>query len=103
MEIINCNAFNRVVVQVQKGDTLQSLANRYSADVYNIVRNNSNIELYEGEIIKIIRDSKRTHVVKPMQTLEDVAGIYSTTTDRLIDINKLQSKRLFVGQILQVY
>ena len=102
MEIVNCNSFNMVLVQVQKGDTLQSIAQNYNANVDSILRNNHNIDLYEGEVVKIVRNHKKTHVVKPMETLNLIANRYSTTTEQLVKINNLKSTRLFVGQIIQV-
>ena len=101
MEIINCNTFNKVLVQVKKGDTIQRIAQAYNVNTDSIIRNNPNIELYEGEIVKIIRHNN-THIVKPMQTLDLIAKLHGVTTDKLVKINNLKSTRLFVGQILNL-
>ena len=102
MEIINCNTFNKVLVQVKRGDSVQSIANEYNVTTNNIIRNNPNIELYEGEVVKIVRNTKKTHIVKPMQTLDLIAKECGTTVEKLISINNLKSTRLFVGQILNL-
>ena len=102
MEIINCNTFNNILVQVHKGDTMQSIAQTYNTNICNILRNNQSIDLYEGEVIKIIRNHKKTHIVKPMETLNSIANRYNTTSDKLVKINNLQSTRLFIGQMLQI-
>ena len=102
MEIINCNTFNNVLVQVQKGDTIQSIAQNYNTDINSILRNNPSIDLYEGEVVKIVRNTKKIHVVKPIETLNSIAMKYNTTTDKLIKINNLKSTRLFVGQMIEL-
>ena len=102
MEIINCNTFNKVLVRVQKGDTLHSIAQTYNTSTHNILRNNSSIDLYEGEVVKIVRNTPKTHIVKPMETLNSIAEKYETTADILIKINNLKSTRLFVGQMIEV-
>ena len=102
MKIINCNTFNNVLVQVQKGDTIQGIAQTYNTNTHNILRNNPSIDLYEGEVVKIVRNTKNMHVVKPMETLNLIANRYNTTSDKLVKINNLQSTRLFIGQMLQI-
>ena len=102
MEIINCNTFDKILVRVQRGDTMQSIAQTYNTNVCNILRNNPNIDLYEGEMVKIVRNNKNTHIVKPMETLELIANQYDITVDKLVKINNLKSNRLFIGQMLQI-
>lgn len=102
MKIINCNTFDRVLVLVKKGDTLQEIAQCYNTHTHNIIRNNPNIELYEGEMVIIVRNNKKTHIVKPMQSLKSIALQHQTTVDNLIKINNLKSTRLFVGQMLML-
>lgn len=102
MEIINCNTFSKVLVQVKRGDSIQSIANEYNVNTNNIIRNNPNIELYEGEVVKIVRNNQNTHIVKPMQTLDLIAKEYDTTIEKLTSINNLKSTRLFVGQMLNL-
>lgn len=102
MKIINCNTFNNVLVQVHKGDTIEGIAQTYNTNTHNILRNNPSIDLYEGEVVKIVRNTKNMHVVKPMESLNSIAVKYNTTTDKLIKINNLKSTRLFVGQMIEV-
>ena len=102
MEIINCNTYNKILVQVKRDDTLQSIAQNYNVKLDNIIRNNPSIELYEGEVVKIVRTAFKTHIVKPMQTLDLIAKEYGTTAENLVKINNLKSARLFVGQMLRL-
>ena len=100
MELINCNTGEIIYIQIKKNDNLPSLAQKYNVDMRNIIRNNPNIDLYEGEIVKINRNSIIYHIVKPMETLPIIASKYNTSIEKLISVNNLVSKRLFVGQNL---
>ena len=102
MEIIDCNQTSNVLYQVKQGDSLGTIANNFDVKVNNIVRNNYNIELYDGEIVKIMRNTNIIHIVKPMETLYSIAVKYKTNVDDLIKINGLTSKRLFIGQQLTI-
>ena len=100
MEIINCNTQEVVLYQVKVGDNISTICSQFNVGENNIIRNNSNINFYEGEVIKIIRKSNTTHIVKPMETLSQIAQKYNTNIDDIIKANNLSSKRLFVGQVL---
>ena len=96
MEIIDCSMSDCVLYQVQNGVTENDILHQF-ADC-KIIRNNPSIDLYEGEIIKVIRQTRKTHIVKPMETLDIIAKQHNITTQRLLELNNLNSKRLFVGQ-----
>ncbi|MBQ7798814.1 MAG: LysM peptidoglycan-binding domain-containing protein [Clostridia bacterium] len=83
-----------------KLDNINLIQSNFSVTLHDIVRNNYNIDLYEGEVLKIIKKSTLRHVVKPMETLADISKKYNVEIDTLINLNNLTSKRLFVGQIL---
>ncbi|MBQ7798655.1 MAG: LysM peptidoglycan-binding domain-containing protein [Clostridia bacterium] len=100
MKLVNCNQSEIILYQVQKEDTLNTILSKFSITSNNIVRNNPNIDLYEGEIIKIINKSRIQHIVKPMETLNSIATKYNIDEEILVKLNKLNSKRLFVGQTL---
>ena len=103
MKLIDCNTNDFVWVQVQKDDDLNSILNRYQISKNNIVRNNPNVDLYDGEMIKIVHTKHTQHIVKPMKTLLSIADKYNVDVDDLVSINNLNSKRLFIGQTLIVY
>lgn len=102
MEIIKCNDGDFVWVQLNKNDNLNTILNKFSISVNAIVRNNSSVDFYEGEVIKIMKKYNILHVVKPMETLETIANKYNTTIENLAKQNALTSKRLFIGQTLIV-
>ncbi|MBQ7880330.1 MAG: LysM peptidoglycan-binding domain-containing protein [Clostridia bacterium] len=102
MEIIDCNLDEFVWYQVQKHDTLNSILSKFNATSNCLIRNNPNIDLYEGEMVKIVKQCTITHIVKPMETLDYIAQRYNTSVEKLISLNNLSSKRLFVGQTILV-
>lgn len=102
MKIIECSKGDFVWVQVQIGDTLDSVCQQYSVNKNNIIRNNPSIDLYDGEMIKIVNKTTSYHIVKPMETLSIIAKKYNIDEEKLIKINNLNSKRLFVGQSLKI-
>ena len=100
MKLINCNSAQEILYNVAKLDNINLIQSNFSVTLHDIVRNNYNIDLYEGEVLKIIKKSTLRHVVKPMETLADISKKYNVKIDTLINLNNLTSKRLFVGQIL---
>lgn len=100
MEIIDCSTGECVLYQVQNGETINEISNRFAN--CKIIRNNPNIDLYDGEIIKVVRQSHKSHIVKPMETLDSIAKQYNLTQEHIMNINNLNSKRLFIGQTLIV-
>ena len=98
MEIIDCSSADCVLYQVQRGETIEQLSNRFAN--CKLVRNNPSIMAYEGEIIKIIRQPRKRHIVKPMENLDIIASRNNTTAEKLVELNNLTSNRLFVGQTI---
>jgi len=102
MKLTNCNQDDIVFYQVQKNDDMNAILTKFNIKLNNLVRNNTSIELYEGEIIKIERNKGIQHIVKPMETLSAIAEKYNVSVDDIVAENKLNSKRLFIGQILNI-
>jgi len=100
MEIIDCNNSECILYQVKGEDGLSDILARFTN--FKMIRNNPNVDLYEGEIIKLIKHSNKLYIVKPMDTLSDIAKKYNTTIENLIDLNNLSSTRLFIGQSLMI-
>ena len=56
MKLIDCNKGDFIWVQVHGNPTLQELATQYSVNAGSIIRNNPNIDLYDGEMVKILNN-----------------------------------------------
>jgi len=83
--------------------TKQDLFSNYNTCKENVKRNNENIDLYEGEWIKIKQNDYITHIVKPIETLENVAKTYNISPEKIIKDNDLKIHKLYIGQVLKIY
>ena len=68
----------------------------------NILRNNNNLQFYEGEWVKITTNDYITHIVKPIETLVKIANKYNLTVDKIMSDNQLKTDKLFIGQTLKI-
>lgn len=91
---------------VEKGDTLYSIAKKYSTTVADIERLNgltSNI-LSIGQILQIPTYTDKTeYTVKLGDTLYSIAKTYNTTVDSIKINNNLSNNILSIGQKLNIY
>ena len=65
-----------------------------------VTRNDYKTDLYEGEVVKVLTDGKKLHIVKPMESLQIISQKYNISVNDLVKFNNLKSNRLFVGQTL---
>ena len=89
--------------RVKKDDNINDLCIRFNTCKANIIRNNNDIDLYQGEWIKIIVNEFTTHFVKPMETLTKIANHYNISVEKLKLDNELKENRLYIGQLLKIY
>ena len=102
-----------VYYTVKSGDTLSKIADEYNVTVESIARENSisnpNI-IYVGQVLKIetVRynvhaTGKVIYLVKPGDTLSQIAQIYGTTVSELVRINDIQNPNLiYVGEKIRI-
>ena len=110
----NNSGSNFTYYQVQSGDTLWKIAQKFGVSVDSIknINNLSSNSLALGQQIKIPSNatttntsttnsvSKQTYTVKSGDTLSAIAWIYETTVDAIKKQNNLSSNNLSIGQIL---
>lgn len=58
--------------------------------------------LEEGDFVKIQNAIEDVHIVKPLETLSQIAKMHNLTEDQIIKANNLKSKVLFIGQRLRL-
>ncbi len=90
---------------VKKGDTLYSIAKKYSTSVDNLKSINNIItdSLSVGQVLKLpTTDEENTYIVKKGDSLYSIAKSYNTSVDDLKDINNLTSNTLAIGQVLKL-
>ncbi len=107
--------------KIRRGETLSSIANRYKTSVTAISRaNNINRahRIIAGKVIKIPNSGSGAQVAKPVQISQSskpvkykvqkgdslwlIARKFSTTTKQIMAGNRLNSSRLYAGQILTI-
>lgn len=97
---------NTISYTVQKGDSLYSIARKYSTTVDQIknLNNLTNNILSIGQVLLIPTDTalETTYTVQRGDSLYSIAKKYDTTVDRLKQLNNLSSNLLSIGQILIV-
>ena len=97
---------NTISYTVQKGDSLYSIARKYSTTIDKIkdLNNLTTNLLSIGQVLLIPTDTnlETTYTVQKGDSLYSIAKKYNTTVDRLKQLNNLKSNLLSVGQILIV-
>lgn len=95
--------------QVREGDTLETLARRFSIPVLEILRVNNLEDIYElvpGQVLKIpIRDESAFEIyeIQKGDTLYSLAKRYGTKPELLMVLNGLEPNAyLYVGETLLV-
>ena len=97
---------NTISYTVQKGDSLYSIARKYSTTIDKIkdLNNLTTNLLSIGQVLLIPTDTnlETTYTVQKGDSLYSIAKKYDTTIDRLKQLNNLSSNLLSIGQILIV-
>ena len=74
----------------------------FDTDKQGILRNNETIKFYSGEWIKVKVNDYISHVVKPAETLKNIAEKHNISEEEIIKKNNLKTRKLFIGQILKI-
>ena len=88
---------------VEEGDTLGSLAEKFGVSVETVAWANdlkTSSALKPGQELIILPVSGTLHLVRPNDTLSEIASWYQGTSQDIIDFNGLSSSSLFAGDIL---
>ena len=86
-------------INVEKSNDLYQ---KFNTGKNNVLRNNDNLDFYNGEWVKIKTNDYITHIVKPAETINSICETYNLEKQKLIDDNNLKSEHLFIGQMLKV-
>ncbi len=100
MKIVQAKEF---YIRLDKECDIKSLARELNSSQENILRNNPDIAIYPGEMIKVKTNDYISHIVRPTETLDLIANKYKTSKNRLVLDNNLASEKLYIGQIIKIY
>lgn len=87
-----------IYYRVKEGDDKRCIANKFNTSISNVLAD----EVSCGDVVKVLNACEKVHIVKPLETLKQIATQYKVDEDRLMNINNLSSKVLFVGQRLKI-
>ncbi len=103
IKVIKKSPQNNFLYRCSKLDTLEGIADKFNLSKEEILLNNPLFSgVYEGCMLWLSGVGKHKVIVKPLQTLQDIATEHNTTTEKLIQINNLKSSRVFVGMQLYI-
>ena len=87
---------------VCEGDSLDSIATNFGISKERIIEDNPLFSsIYPGCVLYISGLGEQRIVVRPMQTLDDIAKIYGVDKEEIKKRNGLESDKVFVG--MQIY
>lgn len=98
MKIEMCDEFYYRVL-----DKSKDICKELNTSNENILRNNEDLKIYDGEWVKIKVNNFITHHVKPAESIVDVAKKYNITIEKIMEDNNLNSSKLFIGQTLKIF
>lgn len=89
-----------LVYKVKQNETLNDISKKFNATIETLKIENGISDVEFGDVIIIPEKNLALHVVKPAETLVNIAKQYSTTINHIMKINNLTSHNLFIGQKL---
>lgn len=91
---------------VEEGDTIDALAERFGISSQTIAWANdlsANSELVPGKQLVILPTTGALHLVRPHDTLSEIAVWYQGTVESILEFNNLDSAQdIFVGDLLVI-
>lgn len=101
IKIYSANSKKNVYYEVDINDTYESISKLFSVPVDYIKQNNPGV-LYKGKILFLPEINFASYVVKPFDTLQNIAKNFGTSTEVLRKKNSLDNDYIFIGQKLYI-
>lgn len=83
-----------IVYEVQSGDSLGSIAQKFQISIVTILWENNlgiNSYLHPGDKFRILPVSGVTHTIKKGDTIKKISALYGASTEDIIKFNKLKA------------
>jgi len=108
--------FDYNYVELTSGEDDIYIVNNYNPNILYIMGKNDSLieimsrgydvgdinEIDAGDKIIICKPKNIRHVVKPLETLDEISFKYSVNKQEIFKTNKLKTEKLFVGQVLWI-
>ena len=86
--------------RVQEGDTLSSIAQKFSSPIGRLIHNNNlTKEVSAGDIV-FVEQAKNVYLVKPLDKLEDIAQKFNITPQEILDKNYIEY--IYCGLLIEI-
>ena len=101
IKILGKNKFaNKIIMhKVLKDETVEDISKAYNIPKQIIERKYGN-KLYAGECLILTNINKKYHIVKPLDTINEICKQYDISCDELKSKNNIT--QLFIGQMLEI-
>ena len=101
-----CELNNEFWYRIHDEKNIDELSNILGVRQNEILRNNDDLPLYAGEMVKIKMQCDAEdvvdYIVKPMDTLDAVSLKFGVDKENIITENNLKTEKLFIGQKLKI-
>ncbi len=88
---------------VKENDSLEKIAANFGVSKEDILRNNPLFSsMYPGCVLCISGIGKKRIIVRPLQTLDDIAKEENVSKESIIKQNNLASENVFVGMVIYI-
>jgi len=115
IEVLDNRRFNFKYAELSQGNDDILIVKNYLPIYEYIVKKNETImdilsrgfktensEIREGDIIVINKPKSIRYVTKPLEKIEDIASKFGIDKSYIMQVNNLNTDKLFVGQILWI-
>ena len=86
------------IYQLQEGETLESVCKDFKVNINHIKKINNIVGAECGDYIFLDEIDLKIHIVKPNQTIYEIAQLYNTTVEEIQKKNG--TDKVFLGQQL---
>ncbi len=89
-----------IIYKVLRNESFMEISKKFNVPIQVLYKENDKKETFEGDRIIVIRDSKILHVVKPAETLQQIANMHNVSIEHIKKNNTITE--IFIGQILSI-
>lgn len=89
-----------IVYKVMRNEDFLDVSKKFNVPVQVLYKENNKTETFEGDRVIVSKESKILHVVKPAETLQQIANMYNVSIEHIKRNNTITE--IFIGQMLSI-